>query len=147
MPTSRRPKLTEAIIRAAVVAAGKSQVVMWDGAVVGLGVRCLKGGTRTWIFVYRPGAGGRATASQTLRLGTWPTLSVDDARKAARSHAGDVARGDHPASQRREVRRREQATLGKLLAADGAYERDLLRRRIVNTSWRCPLCGAGCDVS
>jgi integrase len=130
--SSSRHKLTEAIIRAAVVPSDKSQTMLWDSAVVGLGVRCLRGGTKTWVFVYRPSGVGRAVASQTLRLGAWPALSVDDARKAARGHAGNVARGGDPASQRREVRRREQATLRKLLAEDGPYERDLKRRGIVN---------------
>ena len=26
---------------------------LWDGAVTGLGLRCLAGGTKTWVFVYR----------------------------------------------------------------------------------------------
>jgi len=133
--TAKKPRrrLTEALARDSTVPEGKSQVIAWDSAVTGFGLRCLKGGAKTWVYVYRPGGGGRAASSQTLTLGHWPAVSAEAARKAARAHAGVVARGGDPASDRREERRRERATLARLLAVDGPYERDLKRRRIVNT--------------
>ena len=64
-----------------------------------------------------------------MTLGSWPTVSVEAARKAARGHAGAVANGRDPAAERREERRAEKAALR--LALDD-YERSLEQRRIVN---------------
>ena len=102
---------------------------MWDGAVTGLGLRCLAGGTKTWVFVYRAPGGGRKVPSQTFKLGSWPTVTAEAARKAARAQAGALAHGRDPAAERREERRAEKATLR--LALDD-YERSLEQRRIVN---------------
>ena len=127
--TRTRGKLTETLTRSAAVPIGKKQVILWDGSVVGFGLRCYATGARTWIFVYRAPGGGRKAPSQILTLGSWPTVSVEAARKAARGHAGAVANGRDPAAERREERRAEKATLR--LALDD-YERSLEQRRIVN---------------
>ena len=60
------------------------------------------------------------------RLGSWPEVTADAARKAASAHAGAVAHGRDPAAERREERRREKATLR--VALDD-YERSLEQRR------------------
>jgi integrase len=129
MAKSPKPKLTERMCRDAAVREGKAQAILWDGAVTGLGLRCLPGGAKTWVYVYRGGAGGRKAVSQTFRLGSWPEVNADAARKAATRHAGAVAHGRDPAAERREERRREKATLR--IALDD-YERSLLQRRLVN---------------
>ena len=76
-----------------------------------------------------PLAAAENPASQTLRLGSWPEVSVEAARKAAQAQAGAVANGRDPAAERREERRRERATLR--VALDD-YERSLTQRRLVN---------------
>src|SRR5262245_21873818 len=121
-------KITESMARSAAVPEGKRQIILWDGAVTGLGLRCLPGGGRTWIFVYR-GDGGRNANSQTLRIGGYPEVTVEAARKAARAHSGAVANGSDPAAERREERRREKAILQFALED---YETFLKQRRIVN---------------
>src|SRR5262249_43998106 len=68
-----------------------------------------------------------------VRIGPWPSVSLTDARKAARAYAGAVARGDDPAADKQEERRRASSTLRTLLAEGGEYERHLKRRHIVNT--------------
>lgn len=128
MTTQQHCKLTETKARSAVVPAGKKQTILWDGSVVGFGLRCYASGAKTWIFTYRS-AGGRKAPSQTLRLGLWPKLRAEDARKVARVQAGLVAHGRNPAAERREERRREKATLQTALAD---YERSLAQRQIVN---------------
>ncbi|MCG2644288.1 MULTISPECIES: tyrosine-type recombinase/integrase [Bradyrhizobium] len=128
MSKSKAQKLSTAICRKTGVPAGKSQIILWDSVVTGLGLRCLSGGSRTWIFAYRAD-GGRRVNSQRVRLGSWPEVSVDDARRAARFHAGTVAGGRDPAADRREQRRREKSTLR--LALDD-FERSLTQRRLVN---------------
>ncbi|MBO0763120.1 MAG: DUF4102 domain-containing protein [Hyphomicrobiaceae bacterium] len=127
MPNRCAP-LTRATILKAEVPAGASQVLLWDTVVAGLCVRCLPGGAKTYQFRYRPAGAGRSTSPRTLRVGAFPALSLDDARAAARIHAGTVAKGEDPAKQRAETRRREGATLGKLLAEGGPYERHLKDR-------------------
>ncbi len=122
MGKSAKRKLTEAMCRDAIVPTGKAQIILWDGAVTGFGLRCLGGGAKTWIYVYRGGGGGRKAVSQTLRLGSWPEVTADAARKAASRYAGVVAHGRDPAAERREERRREKATLR--IALDD-YERAL----------------------
>ena len=131
MAKSARLKLTETACRRATVPNDKTQLVFWDGGVTGLGLRCLRGGTKTWVYVYRVAGGGRSAPSQTLRLGTWPEISAEVARKAARSHAGAVAHGRDPAAERREERRREKATL-KVTLDD--YQRSLQQRRLANVT-------------
>ena len=86
-------------------------------------------GKRTWIFSYRSADGGRRANSQRLRLGSWPQVSLDIARKSARGHAGAVAHGRDPAADRREERRRDKATLRLAL---NTYEHSLRQRRLVN---------------
>src|SRR5262249_39007177 len=65
-------------------------------------------------------------------LGAFPSISLDDARVAARIAAGNVAKGKDPAQQRAEERRRNRATLGKVLAEDGPYELHVKERGLVN---------------
>ena len=67
--------------------------------------------------------------SQTFKLGSWPKVTAEAARRAARAQAGALAHGRDPAAERREERRAEKATL-RLALAD--YERSLEQRRIVN---------------
>jgi integrase len=130
-------KLTETMIANAAVPEDKRQVFLWDGAVRGLGVRILPSnsktpdGSKTFWFMYRP-EGGRSVSARMVRVGAWPSISVADARKAARKFAGQVADGKDPAAERQAKRTRDKATLRTLLADDGPYQRELARRRIVN---------------
>src|SRR5262252_3319074 len=123
-------KLTEtAVRRAGVPTIG--QTMIWDQAVTGFAVRILPGGSRTFWFQYRT-SGGRSGKNRMVRIGSWPTVSLNAARKAARDLAGQVARGQDPAAKRQEAKRRDSSTLRHLLAADGEYERHLKHRHIVN---------------
>jgi integrase len=125
--TARR--LTETICRSTEITAEKSQIILWDTVVTGLGLRCLASGAKTWIYAYRTPDGGRKVNSQRVRLGSWPEVTVEVARRSARAHAGAVARGRDPAADRRDERRREKATLR--ISLDD-YERSLKQRRLVN---------------
>src|SRR6516162_10742975 len=123
-------KLTEtAVRRAGVPTIG--QTMIWDQAVTGFALRILPGGSRTFWFQYRT-SGGRSGKNRMVRIGSWPTVSLNAARKAARDLAGQVARGQDPAAKRQEAKRRDSSTLRHLLAADGEYERHLKHRHIVN---------------
>jgi integrase len=126
-------KLTRAKIEAflsAGVPDGKSEAVLWDAMVTGLGLRVRASGSVSWMFSYRPQGGGRATPSRKIRIGSWPAVSLDAARVAARMKVGEVAAGADPAVAVRVEKVRARNLLGKIL--DG-YEASLKRRHIVNT--------------
>jgi hypothetical protein len=124
-------KLTIAQINAVRIPHDKFEIKLWDAAVSGLCLRCFATGARTWAFRYREGGGGRSAKLRTLKLGAYPAVGLDEARAAARAHAGMVAQGHDPAAMRRESRRRERSALGTLLETDGPYERSLVARGIV----------------
>ena len=124
-----KTKLTIAKIKTAKVPSGKTEIKLWDSLVTGLYLRISASGGRRWYYRYRTDSG----EVRPLKIGDYPTLPIDSARDAAKAHAGQVAKGHDPARIRQEKRRREAATLGKLLAVDGSYERALKARRIVKT--------------
>src|SRR5215831_6409515 len=124
-------KLTETRIARAKVPHGKTQAFLWDAAVPGFGLRILAGGSKTFWFMYRP-AGGRSVSSRMVRIGRWHTGSLNGARRRAKDLAGAVARGEDPAADKQEERRRASSTLRTLLAEGGDYERHLAGRHLVN---------------
>ena len=128
-------KLTVAVAQGAVLPAGKNRRTIYDTEVRNFGLR-LSAGSKTWIYRYRPLAGGRATHQRTIRLGTFPALMPAEARLAAKAYAGEIARGNDPLVEIRAARLKDaegyERTLKVLLADGGPYERNLKRRRIVN---------------
>ena len=146
MTMAEAAKLTDAMIRKARLGPQQKQKILWDTAVTGFGLRILAGGSKTFWFQYRP-PGGRSVSSRMVRIGPWPSVSLTDARKAARAYWGAVARGDDPAADKQEERRRASSTLRTLLAEGGEYERHLKRRHIVNTKTIMSTCAAGSDGS
>jgi integrase len=111
------------------VPAEKTQAVLWDGAVTGLGLRLRLGGAASWTFQYRPKGAGRAEPSRKLTLGSWPGVTLEAARSAAQAMAGAVALKQDPAMDLREERNRERRVLSKAL---DEYERAITRRKLVN---------------
>lgn len=101
----------------------------WDRGVKGYGVRANRDGSITLIYSYRSPVDHK---TKQVRIGPWPTVSVDTGRKRAKVLAGRVAGGADPAADKTEARRKERASLGMLLAEDGPYEAHLKSRAIVN---------------
>lgn len=76
---------------------------VWDGGqrgVNGLCVRVTPAGARTFLYRYRT-AGGQ---QRFLRLGSYPALTVEQARDLARRKAGEVAGGGDPSKARKSLR-------------------------------------------
>jgi integrase len=109
---------------------GKSEAILWDGVIVGLGVRGRAPGSASWVFQYRRKGAGRGEPARKATLGAWPALTIDAARTAAQAMAGEVALKRDPARDLRTERSRKRQIVSAAL--DG-YERALERRRIVNT--------------
>jgi integrase len=108
---------------------GKTQAVLWDSAVTGLGLRLRSGGSASWMLAYRPRGAGRTETARKLTLGVWPSVSLDAARAAARAKSGEIALGRDPAVERRVERTRERRIVS---AALDEYENSIRRRRLVN---------------
>ena len=130
-PKQRSAKLTIALIRDVEIPPGKTETKLWDSVVSGLYLRCFASGSRSWVYRYRANGGGRSAKQKPIKIGNFPAVSIDAARDAAKGHAGAIAKGGDPAQVRQEIRRRENAALGMLLAEDGPYERSLKKRGIV----------------
>jgi integrase len=122
-------KLTETMITKA-RAPATGQLVLWDTHVRGFGVRVLAGGSKTYWYQYRPRGSRKA---RMVRIGTFPSVALADARRAAKVLAGQVAHRRDPAQELAETKRRASSTLRALIADDGEYARDLKGRHIVNT--------------
>src|ERR1700733_116996 len=124
--------LSVAVIKRAVAAGpveGRSQTVLWDNDPVGLGLKIRATGSCSWGFVYRPEGAGRKEPSRTVTLGTWPSLALDAARKAAKAKTGKVALGEDPAIELREARNRARKTVER--AVEG-YVASIKRRKLVD---------------
>jgi integrase len=89
--------------------------LMWDREVPGFGLRTLSSGARTWLFKYRA-LNGR---QHWHRIGTFPAMTVDEARKEARALRAAVDKGKDPSKEReaeREAARAARAAAVEKLA-------------------------------
>ena len=92
-------RLTKRTVEATRADSGRD-VVSWDDALPGFGVRIKPSGVKSFIVQYR--SGGR---SRRLTLGRYGPLTVQQARKNARAFLGRVAQGEDPAAERQAERR------------------------------------------
>lgn len=82
---------------------GAKPVKVWDALVTGFHLIVRPSGKRSFYLRYRT-AGGRAGVLRDVKIGDWPTLTVDEARDVARKLAGRVASGEDPAADKAEAR-------------------------------------------
>jgi len=101
-----KKNLTHATV-SALKAPATGQSDFWDTRKPGFGIRVSKGGTKTWLLMYRQH--GR---KRRLTLGRFPDLSVADARARATGTLGDVVKGANPAEER--ARAKADPTFGEL---------------------------------
>lgn len=86
---------------------------VWDGGqrgVNGLHVRVTLGGSRTFAYRYRTSDGKQ----RFDKLGSYPALTIDQAREIAHKRAGEVAGGGDPKETRKRLR--EAPTVADLVA-------------------------------
>ncbi len=94
-------KLTAQFVESAKAPAA-GQIDYWDAHTRGLGLRISQGGRKTWTVFYR--FTGRM---RRLTLGTYPVLSLADARKLAMTALREAQHGIDPATAKREARSAE----------------------------------------
>jgi integrase len=92
-------KLTEAAIKELEPPA-KGYAITWDAELKGFGVRVTAAGAKAFIFNYRT----RAGRERRLTIGSPPAHTVASARREARDHAQEVAKGRDPLAARQEAR-------------------------------------------
>ncbi len=83
-----------------------------DALVEGLQLRVTRKGAKTWSLRYRRHSDNRR---RRIRLGTYPEISLEEARNRAREELGKIARGADPASG---VKERKQAPTFRELTED-----------------------------
>ena len=91
-------KLTQQVARAA--QPGARDINITDSSLPGFELRIRPSGAKTWVFRYRLN-GGR---QQRLRLGGFPGLPAEQARKLALAAAADVAKGIDVQSRKSEAK-------------------------------------------
>ena len=98
------------------------RVECWDEDVRGLGLRVSASGRKTWVLMYRVRGDKRL---RRATLGTYPTLTLADARDQARTDLTAAAKGRDPAAERKTERQAE--TFGEL--AEDYMERYAKKRK------------------
>src|SRR5438552_17486787 len=93
-----RTKLTDPIVKKLTPPA-TGQLTMWDETLAGFGLRLAAGGARTWVVAYK--VHGR---KRWLTLGSYPLVSLADARNQAKQKLAKVTQGEDPAADRRAER-------------------------------------------
>jgi integrase len=86
----------------------------WDEALPGFGLRVRPTGVKSWIVLYRAGA-GRAAPKRRLTLGSTGKVAPEAARKAALGILAAVAQGRDPAAERRKVEAAAGTTLRSVI--------------------------------
>ena len=91
------PKLTDRFLVALSVDKDRKDRLVFDTVSPGLGVRVTAKGTRTFIVQWTDPVTKRKVREP---LGIWGSLSIDQAREAAKVRLGQVAKGINPRAER-----------------------------------------------
>jgi integrase len=106
---------------------------VWDGALIGFGVRVQPTGSMSYIAKYRAGS-GRGAPTRRVTLGRVGTLTPDEARALARKTLGAVAHGSDPAAVKAAERR--ASTLREVAEIFLAEHVEAKRKRTTATHYR-----------
>ena len=74
-------KITKRVVDAALPRA--SRYTLFDSLIPGFGLRVFPTGVKSWVFRYRPGAGGRNAEQKSITIGRVGEFTPDQARKRA----------------------------------------------------------------
>jgi integrase len=100
-------RLTKATVAKLTLPVGKTDLLVFDDALAGFGLRLRAGGKRTWFVQYRIGAKQRR-----LSLGSSETLDADEARRRAKDALSKVQLGIDPQTEKLDVRLQAPVTIG-----------------------------------
>ncbi len=111
MDRSSSVRLTKTVAEKAEVC--ENRYDLWDLELAGFGLRVEKSGTKTFVVRYRVDGGGRTAPRRFMTVGRFGALTVEQARKKARTLLGAAASGGDPAGKLQEKRR--EKTVRELL--------------------------------
>ena len=94
--TMVRERITKRVVDA--VKPSARDVFVWDQQLHGFGLKVTPKGRKVFLAQYR--LGGRAGRTQRVTLGSFGTITVDQARQQARHVLGQSATGHDPAGER-----------------------------------------------
>jgi hypothetical protein len=77
-------------------APGRSRYLLWDGMVHGFALKVETSGTKVWVV--QKSQAGRAVR---VTIGTYPDLTVEQARREAQAIVAKLVRGDDPTAEKR----------------------------------------------
>ena len=86
---------------------GKLEIIVFDEALAGFGVRIRAGGKRTWVAQYRLG-----TKQRRISIGSLDKIDADEARRRAKSIFAKVQLGQDPSVEKIEAVAQASITLG-----------------------------------
>jgi integrase len=102
-------RFTRQSVAALTLPQGRPYLITWDDALPGFGVRVNEGGSRVWVVQYR--ASGK---SKRETLGRVDTVTLEDARKAAKEKLAKVQLGSDPHAEKAEAKARAAVTFGPI---------------------------------
>jgi hypothetical protein len=101
-------KLTKPSVASLTLPAGKQEVIVFDDALPGFGVRVREGGSKVFIFQFKIG-----NKQRRLTLGRCSALGLAEARKQASALHARTRLGEDPAAAKAESRSRAEETFGE----------------------------------
>jgi integrase len=130
-------RLTKANVAKLALPVGKSELLVFDDALAGFGIRLRYGGKRTWIAQYRIGSKQRR-----MSLGSSETIDADEARKRAKTALSQVNLGTDPQTEKARGRLKASVTIGATVETYLARREGRLRpnfladvRRYLRVHW------------
>ena len=100
-------RLTKQVLKDIALPPGRSEGIYFDDTLPGFGLRLRASGKRTWIAQYRVGSRQRR-----ITLGTWETLTPEEARRHARDVLAKVHLGQDPQLEKKTARAKSTETIG-----------------------------------
>ena len=107
MATANHQKLTKTLLSGLVAPAAGNRQVIYDTETPKLALRMTHTGVRAFYVVKRLGG-----AMVWLKLGTFPDMTCEQARKEADKVLGEFAKGENPAAVKRVARRSKTSLNG-----------------------------------
>jgi integrase len=84
---------------------GDKRIELWDRELPGFGLRIEPSGVKTFFVKYRADGGGRSAAQRKMTIGRFGPLTLEQARKQAKTILGGAATGNDPAAELQAKRR------------------------------------------
>lgn len=95
-------KITKRVVDGA--EARDKRYTLFDSEVKGFGLRVYPSGQKTYVFEYRPGAGGRSERKKRATIGSTTEFTPDEARKRADMLRSTVKMGEDPQGDKAKAR-------------------------------------------